>query len=288
MHTLGRRATRVVVQRFDDAHPTRAMPVHRHAFFELFFLERGGGTHRFADREVPALDGDLFVIAPGETHDTRGLRGARGWVVAFDASAIGVAAAGASHALPGELLLLSFLRPSGSIGGHFRVPLERRAFWTHLVEALRDELAQGRLGHADAARWYLKLLLLEATRLAAAELSDLSTRARPLLARVFAVIEARFREPISLAHVAREVGRSRSHLTALVRRETGRTVLEWIHERRLTEARRLLLDTDLSVERVAEACGFPDASYFTRRWRAATRTTPHAWRARHRRTDTSS
>ena len=88
------------------------------------------------------------------------------------------------------------------------------------------------------------------------------------------------------------MGRSRSHLTALVRRETGRTVLEWITERRLAEARRLLLDTDLSVERVALASGFSDAAYFTRRWRVAMRTTPHAWRAMHRRanprTDTSS
>jgi len=40
---------------------------------------------------------------------------------------------------------------------------------------------------------------------------------------------------------------SLAYLTDLVRRETGKTVLSWIVERRMTEARRLLLETGQSV-----------------------------------------
>ena len=35
---------------------------------------------------------------------------------------------------------------------------------------------------------------------------------------------------------------SPGHLTTVVRRKTGRTVLEWIAERRMAEARRLLVE----------------------------------------------
>ena len=52
-----------------------------------------------------------------------------------------------------------------------------------------------------------------------------------LVHEVFAVIERRYAEPaVSLAAIARAVGRSTSHVTSVVRVETGMTVLEWLTE----------------------------------------------------------
>ena len=69
-------------------------------------------------------------------------------------------------------------------------------------------------------------------------------------------IEARFSEKISLVDIARAVGRSPSHLTTVVREQTGMTVQQWIIERRMSEARqRLLLGNDENVEIVAERVG---------------------------------
>jgi AraC-like DNA-binding protein len=282
VHTLGIRPLRVIVQRFDQHHPTRTKGAHRHAFFELMFLEQGGGTHYFGGRGIDTKDGDLYLIAPGEVHDVSALTTACGWLVVFEASAIGLTSAPAAVNLPGELLLMSFLRPLGTQFGHFSIPKKHHTFWLERIVALQDELLHKRLGYVEAASWYLKLMLLEAARLAATELQDVSLHKQPLLTKVFAFIEGHFRESISLTDVARAVKRSRSHLTALVRSETGRTVLEWINERRLTEARRLLLDTYWSVERIAHEVGFTDAIYFTRRWRKATGTTPSQWRQTYR------
>jgi AraC family transcriptional activator of pobA len=44
------------------------------------------------------------------------------------------------------------------------------------------------------------------------------------------------------------VSLSLGHLTTVVKRKTGRAVQEWIAERRMAQARRLLIETDLSVE----------------------------------------
>ena len=68
------------------------------------------------------------------------------------------------------------------------------------------------------------------------------------------------------------------HLTTVVRRKTGRTVLEWIAERRLAEARRLLVQTDLAVEEVGRRVGYGDAGYFGRAFRRAHGATPLGWR----------
>jgi AraC family transcriptional activator of pobA len=64
----------------------------------------------------------------------------------------------------------------------------------------------------------------------------------------YTFIEERYHEPISLKDVARAVSLSLGHLTTVVKRKTGRAVQEWIAERRMAQARRLLIETDLSVE----------------------------------------
>ncbi|HXV92346.1 MAG TPA: AraC family transcriptional regulator, partial [Pseudonocardia sp.] len=95
---------------------------------------------------------------------------------------------------------------------------------------------------------------------------------------VFAAIERRYREPISLRDVARAVSLSPGHLTTTVRIRTGRTVQEWITERRMADARRLLVETDLAVAEVARAVGYDAAGYFTRVFRRSHGVTPRAWR----------
>jgi len=85
-------------------------------------------------------------------------------------------------------------------------------------------------------------------------------------------------ERISLKDVARAVSLSPGHLTTVLRRKTGRTVQEWIAERRMVEARRLLVETDLSVEEVGRRVGYGDAGYFVRSFRRAHGATPLGWR----------
>lgn len=107
---------------------------------------------------------------------------------------------------------------------------------------------------------------------------ELLLQSQPLLSRVFRFIETNYQNSISLREVAKEVGRSPAYLTDLVRRETGKTVLNWIIERRMAEARRLLIETQHSVERIAEAVGYFDRRHFSRQFLRLHQTTPQTWR----------
>lgn len=103
--------------------------------------------------------------------------------------------------------------------------------------------------------------------------------AEPKLASVFRFIEAHYRQPISLGDVAQEAGYSPAYLTNLVQSHTGRTVKQWIIERRMAEAKTLLVTTDQSVRHIAEASGYSDAAYFTRQFRQLHGASPQTWRA---------
>ena len=101
---------------------------------------------------------------------------------------------------------------------------------------------------------------------------------RPILSKVFSFIEENYQNQISLREVAKEVGLSPAYLTDLIRRKTGKTVLTWIAERRMAEARKLLLETNQSIEQITEAVGYFDRRHFSRLFLRFHKSTPHAWR----------
>ena len=138
--------------------------------------------------------------------------------------------------------------------------------------------ASRRDGYADAARAHLTLLLVQPRPPPAgtARPRRRSSRCSP---RCSTSIDDRYHEPISLRDVADAVGLTPGHLTTAIGRRTGRTVQQWITERRMREARRLLADTDLAVGRDrATGVGYREAGYFVRRFRAAHGVPPAAWR----------
>lgn len=101
----------------------------------------------------------------------------------------------------------------------------------------------------------------------------------PLAERALALIEARFREPVGLTELSQALGYSAAYLTNTLRRETGKTVLQWIIHHRMTEARRLLEATDWPAQRVAEEVGYTHYSHFQRQFRQLHGMAPSAWRS---------
>ena len=101
----------------------------------------------------------------------------------------------------------------------------------------------------------------------------------PFATRALAVIAERFREPLGLGELSRELGYSAAYLTNTLRRETGRTVLQWIIHHRLEEAKRLMGETDWSGQQIAQAVGYTHYSHFLRQFRQVHGVTPSAWRS---------
>lgn len=100
----------------------------------------------------------------------------------------------------------------------------------------------------------------------------------PRLRQVFEFIELNYHQGIGLKEVAQAVGYSSAYLTDLVRQMTGKTVNNWIIERRIAEARRFLLETDHSIEEIALKVGYQNLNHFYYQFRDYYNKTPRAWR----------
>lgn len=283
-------APRITVFRSTGSDTQSSRP-HAHSFFELFFIEEGEGWYLVGDRQLWAKSGDLFLIAPGEVHDPSGLDHTTKWIIGFEARALHPAYSDANIflMLPNRLME-SFLPVNNLKIKHLSIPEKERSRWLALFGQLKNELGNQELSFIEAARALLMLLLIETVRFSEPQLSQSTKsstqqstkRCSPVVEKVLYFIATNFRNSIGLQEVAKEVNLSPAYLTDLIRRETGKTVGSWIVERRMAEARHLLLETDRPVNQIAESVGYLDSSYFIRLFRRLNGTTPQAWRLLYR------
>ncbi|WKG03447.1 AraC family transcriptional regulator [Mycolicibacterium sp. HK-90] len=221
----------------------------------------------------------VYVVAAGEVVDPRPLAAqSDGTGVFFDPAALGHDAGSPWPTWQAHPLLFPFIH--GQSGGllQLHLPDDRQPLWNNTIRSIEMELTGRRDGYRQATLAHLTLLLIDVARLTEDVVGDLRRSGEPLLAEVFAVIDRRLSQPLSLSDVAAEVGMTPGHLTTVVRRRTGRTVGEWINERRMSRARELLGERDLTVAEIANRVGMTDPGYFSRQFRRAHRVSPREWR----------
>ncbi|HKT82919.1 MAG TPA: helix-turn-helix domain-containing protein [Solirubrobacterales bacterium] len=85
-------------------------------------------------------------------------------------------------------------------------------------------------------------------------------------------------EPLDVAAMSRHAGVSPRTFARRFREETGTTPLQWLLNRRVQEARRLLEESELPIDAVAWQSGFGTAASLRDHFRRITATTPTAYR----------
>lgn len=91
-------------------------------------------------------------------------------------------------------------------------------------------------------------------------------------------LEQHFREDISLAQLGQVLHVHSVHLSRVFTQRNGMSYHEVVSELRQTEAMRLLRETNLPINQVAEQVGYPRSSYFSEWFKRRTGLTPQAFR----------
>ena len=271
----------IEIQRLNREHVLTRMGLHGHTFFELIYFERGGGTHVLGGVRSPVQPGSLFVICPGELHDCGEIGRAEGWVLLFTRGALEQSPESLAFSrewLPRHPLFDPFLSLAIRNRNPLHIAKQDQPRWSQRLTSLDTELRNTPAHYRHASRALLHLVLVDLARLL--EPAELAMDDDPALRSVFSFIEEQFRKPISLADVARSVGRNPAYITTTVRRRTGLTIGEWITERRMAHARRLLqTGSRRNMADLSLACGYDDPSHFLRSFKKMHGATPSQWRA---------
>jgi AraC-like DNA-binding protein len=237
------------------AHPDRSIRSH-----ELIFVRHGTLALAEDDVDVTASAGQTLLLWPGRRHWGTGpyRRGLSFYWVHFR-----LAGRTASKGARGDVLRI----PQ-------RATPARPDRLAELFHRFIDDQEAGRLT-PRAASLLVQLMLAEA---ATEEDPAPPSAAAVLAARVEAYVVAHLHEPVSTSRVARALELNPDYLNRAFHKVRGVTLTEFVHRRRVGEARALLRESPLNLKQIAHRCGFPNAGYFRRVFKRHAGVTPTAFR----------
>lgn len=126
----------------------------------------------------------------------------------------------------------------------------------------------------DKTRKGLMNKIVDDTLLQANQISTMNKS----IQEVLDYVEDHFHEEISLKGIAEIVHLNASYLSSLFKEEVEMTFIEYLTRRRLQEAKKLLIQTDLTVNEIAEKVGYHTAKYFIKLFKQYEKATPSSYR----------
>ncbi|MFN0124337.1 MAG: helix-turn-helix domain-containing protein [Blastocatellia bacterium] len=258
--------------------------IERHHFIELCFCLRGRAEMWVGAQVAICEENQLVVIPSGVEHST----GLLHCVVSSPEDVFS------------RLVWISIFPFGATInlcesayGVHRSTP--RQLFLSHHTQICADqilaELRQGRAGSELMIKYAFVQMIVslwrgqparpdnlpEETALASPPAPEAGLR---LSDKVIHHLRRYYYLPdLGLETVARSINSNKSHVSRQFKRETGLTVIEYLHKIRVDAAKRLLL-AGLKVSTVAEYVGFSDAYYFSRLFTRVAGCPPSEYRLR--------
>ncbi len=96
---------------------------------------------------------------------------------------------------------------------------------------------------------------------------------------IYDFIEANiFDKSLTLANIAAQVGFNKSYLSGIVKQIYGVTFQNYVNQRRMEQAKILLLTTDLKNYQISDAIGYEDVNYFATKFKRTFQLTPKQYR----------
>lgn len=271
--------------RFEGARDVLARP-HRHEYFQIQVSMEGGSQQVIGGALRPFGAGHVSFVLPYRLHVVPHPPGARYAIVNFDQGFLWPELEVESLELDEVSIarvpeLAPFLLQE-YVDFHFdAADFSRIQAWLDELAVLNRE--RGLAAMAAIRGILLQMLALACGRHEAALRAQASRHAggssrRDALQRVMRYVREHLHQDVSLQEAAAAAMLSPNYLANLLKKQTDRTFTELVTERRIEQAKELLLASGANIGAVAAQCGFRDADYFSRRFRQQVGLTPRAFR----------
>jgi AraC-like DNA-binding protein len=263
--------------------------VHRHDYFEVLFFASEASAQRIALREYVTRRGSIFFVSPMTPHQVRFDAAASCFVLYFDLAFlrpdITTPCVGIDLELLGRVPELAPFAYQRDLD--FVLPPSAVASIQAMCARMLQERGRPRLCSNGVIRANLMLLLAEVAQHYEPQIRTLMQSQPPSggverhVKGAMKFIDQHLGDRATLTDAARSVAVSPNYLATLLKRETGKTFVDLVTERRIERAGELLAFGSLRISQIAQAAGFADVDYFSRRFRQVTGLSPSEFRAKY-------
>lgn len=234
-----------------------------HDFFILVLFDKGSGVHTIDFIDYRVKSRQIHMLFPGQVHKWKLKPLIKGQKLTINKALL--------ESFPSSVQFI--------FKQHNRNPvldLDPKTFKKIIAEALavKKELSS-RTVFMELVNARCRLIALMITLWAESESDDILTGdANPISHKFHSLVEEHYRKQKTVSFYARQLCITPNYLGIISRKNFRMSALEFIQERVLLEAKRLLHSSDMSIKEIAFNLGFPNLTYFSYFFKAKTGLSP--------------
>jgi len=248
---------------------------------EVSVVVKGSGIHQISNQAIPCKQGDAYVVradiphryflnSPDECLIIRRLYfDVIDW---FDTSISD----------PDSVRFCYGIFSDNSVFAYAMLNAKTQSTLFSLLDLISDEIEEQNTDWHDCVKAHLTLLLITIGRYVNSAIKDIpsfSPKEWKIISMILSTISSRFHESdLTLEAIARSMFISKSNLSRLFKRLTGKSFSEYLKSIRLSHACDLLKNTTLNVDEIVLQCGLKDIPSFYHSFHAYTGMKPSQYR----------
>lgn len=240
--------------------------LHSHSFTEMFYVVKGRGAFNFRDNSVREIkEDDMVIINPNILHtEVSDPENPLEYIV------IGIDG-------------IEFSIDNNDFGFSIQNYKEHKEEVLFNLKLITQEVDNSDEYSEVVIDNLLKTVVINAIRRTAVSINITDDEQEVNNDCIFIenYINVHFREKITLDHLASLTFMNKYYLSHIFKEHTGYAPIEYLLKKRISEAEKLLINTNLSISQISGIVGFGTASYFSQYFKQINDISASAYRKKH-------
>jgi AraC family transcriptional activator of pobA len=254
---------------YNSQHP------HRHKYFEVIYFSNAGGEHEIDFRTYKILSSSIHFVSPDQVHILSRKKNVVGYVLSFTDEFF------LEHGSTNLFIdnFISFNNSGTAPVLQLKNPEQIKELES-IIFKIEKEFENENQDKKMAIQSLMRLFLIHCKRSFIPDIKENNNV--PLQSEITRnfrkLLEKEFRDIKTVNEYSLLLNITPGHLSETIQKDTGKTAGEFIHERIILEAKRLLYHSQQSIKEIAVELNFEDPSYFSKFFKSRSGTTPEQFR----------
>ncbi|WP_430817132.1 AraC family transcriptional regulator [Carboxylicivirga sp. RSCT41] len=258
-----------------EANPDLIDHPHRHDYYTIIVVEKAlGGVHVIDFKEYSLDQAAVHFVYPGQVHQFLSQSKPNGYVLNFSATFL------MKNGISEELIDRVYLYNSYGDSPPMPVNDQQLSMLFGIIEQMKTYQQGDNYFRYEALGALLKLFIINIS--GACTLSHLNAEyesgSNQLIRDFKKLIRKNYKNTHKVQHYAAELSVSSDYLNRFVKEKTGKSAKDYIQDKLIIEAKRLLLFSEMSSKELAYELGFEEPSHFNSFFKKHSGQSPIAFR----------